>query len=101
MTSAEQCNIAQEELLAFLDKLTIADADKSQIISLSSNVVRLAAISGMEASKGITERMLDQISNDRDDTFVNNISRSAGIAIISSIDILIKSVDQQETIQNP
>lgn len=95
MNSEQKCNSAHAELLTFLDKLSIAEADKNHIITLSSTVARLAGIAGMEASKDIAERMLDQISNDRDDTFVNNISRSAGIAIISSIEILIDSTTHE------
>lgn len=100
MNSEEQCNTAHAELLDFLDTLAITDEVKDQIITLSSNVARLASIAGMEASKVIAEQMLDQISNEHDDNIVNNVSRSAGIAIISSIEILIDSVDHSATNQN-
>ncbi|MFA6972961.1 MAG: hypothetical protein WC208_16380 [Gallionella sp.] len=53
MASAEKCNVAQAGLVALLDELNISDEAKDQIITLSSNVARYAAISGMEASKHI------------------------------------------------
>ena len=95
--SEQKCNTAQQDFVDFLDTLTITDEVKDRIKSKSSMVAYYSAIAGMEASKDIAEQMLDKISHahdEHDDNFANNISRSAGIAIISSIQILIDSVDQ-------
>ena len=79
--SEQKCNTAQQDFVDFLDTLTITDEVKGRIKSKSSMIAYYSAIAGMEASKDIAEQMLDLISNDRDDNFANNISRSAGIAI--------------------
>lgn len=96
MASAEKCNEAHADLVAFLDRLNVPTETKDQIITLSSNVARYASIAGMEASKHMATQMLDRISNDHDDEdVINSISRSAGSAIINSVQILIDSTSQQ------
>lgn len=95
MASAERCNEAHADLVALLDELNISDEAKDQIKNKSGIVARYAAISGMEASKHIAVQMLDQISNGHDDDMINSISRSAGRAIINSVQILIDSTSQQ------
>lgn len=96
MDSSEKCNSAHADLVAFLDVLNIPVEIKDQIKSKSGIVARFAAISGMEASKHTASQMPDQISNDRDEDIINSISRSAGTAIINSIQILIDSTNQKE-----